>query len=207
MGIRFLSDAGRIARRADAGRRRDPAGVRRHRRACSQQLDRRGCTLVDTTCGSVLNVWKNVRRYAEDGFTSVIHGKVLARGDAGHGVAGRAATAASTSSSSIAPKPQRSATTSAHGGDRAAFLTAFEHGRLAGLRSRPRSAAHRLRQPDDDADVRVARDRRDVPRGDARPVRRRPSCRALPRLRHDLQRDAGSPGRRRRAARRASRST
>jgi 4-hydroxy-3-methylbut-2-enyl diphosphate reductase len=41
-----------------------------------QQLDRRGCTLVDTTCGSVLNVWKNVRRYAESGYTSVIHGKV-----------------------------------------------------------------------------------------------------------------------------------
>jgi 4-hydroxy-3-methylbut-2-enyl diphosphate reductase len=35
----------------------------------------RGCTLVDTTCGSVLNVWKNVKRYAEHGFTSVIHGK------------------------------------------------------------------------------------------------------------------------------------
>jgi 4-hydroxy-3-methylbut-2-enyl diphosphate reductase len=39
-------------------------------------FDRRGCTLVDTTCGSVLNVWKAVRRYAEDGFTSVIHGKI-----------------------------------------------------------------------------------------------------------------------------------
>lgn len=35
----------------------------------------RGCTLVDTTCGSVLNVWKNVKRYAQDGYTSVIHGK------------------------------------------------------------------------------------------------------------------------------------
>jgi 4-hydroxy-3-methylbut-2-enyl diphosphate reductase len=35
-----------------------------------------GCTLVDTTCGSVLNVWKNVVRYAKDGFTSIIHGKV-----------------------------------------------------------------------------------------------------------------------------------
>jgi 4-hydroxy-3-methylbut-2-en-1-yl diphosphate reductase len=41
-----------------------------------QQLDHRGCTLIDTTCGSVLNVWKNVRRYAEGGFTSVIHGKM-----------------------------------------------------------------------------------------------------------------------------------
>jgi 4-hydroxy-3-methylbut-2-en-1-yl diphosphate reductase len=34
-----------------------------------------GCTMVDTTCGSVLNVWKNVTRYADEGFTSVIHGK------------------------------------------------------------------------------------------------------------------------------------
>ena len=40
------------------------------------QLDRRGATLVDTTCGSVLNVWKNVRRYSEAGYTSIIHGKV-----------------------------------------------------------------------------------------------------------------------------------
>ncbi|HXT69437.1 MAG TPA: 4-hydroxy-3-methylbut-2-enyl diphosphate reductase [Vicinamibacterales bacterium] len=39
-------------------------------------LQRQGCTLVDTTCGSVLNVWKNVRRYAQEGFTAVIHGKV-----------------------------------------------------------------------------------------------------------------------------------
>jgi 4-hydroxy-3-methylbut-2-enyl diphosphate reductase len=44
--------------------------------ALLQQLEARGCTLVDTTCGSVLNVWKNVRRYAENGFTSIIHGKV-----------------------------------------------------------------------------------------------------------------------------------
>jgi 4-hydroxy-3-methylbut-2-en-1-yl diphosphate reductase len=35
-----------------------------------------GCTLVDTTCGSVLNVWKNVVRYAQDGYTAVIHGKI-----------------------------------------------------------------------------------------------------------------------------------
>ena len=41
-----------------------------------QRLDRSGATLVDTTCGSVLNVWKNVRRYAEGGYTSIIHGKV-----------------------------------------------------------------------------------------------------------------------------------
>jgi len=34
-----------------------------------------GCVLVDTTCGSVLHVWKRVETYARDGFTSVIHGK------------------------------------------------------------------------------------------------------------------------------------
>lgn len=39
------------------------------------RLDGIGCALVDTTCGSVLNVWKNVKRYAHDGFTSIIHGK------------------------------------------------------------------------------------------------------------------------------------
>ena len=34
-----------------------------------------GCVLVDTTCGSVLNVWKRVERYARDGFTAIVHGK------------------------------------------------------------------------------------------------------------------------------------
>lgn len=35
-----------------------------------------GAVVVDTTCGSVLNVWKNVERYARDGFTALVHGKV-----------------------------------------------------------------------------------------------------------------------------------
>ena len=34
-----------------------------------------GCVMVDTTCGSVLNVWKRVESYAREGFTSLIHGK------------------------------------------------------------------------------------------------------------------------------------
>lgn len=34
-----------------------------------------GCVMVDTTCGSVLNVWKRVESYAQDGFTALIHGK------------------------------------------------------------------------------------------------------------------------------------
>ncbi|MGE3472843.1 MAG: 4-hydroxy-3-methylbut-2-enyl diphosphate reductase, partial [Vicinamibacterales bacterium] len=73
-GIRFLSDAGESWERLDA----DavvilPAfGVTV---AELVRLDALGCTLVDTTCGSVLNVWKNVKRYAQDGFTAIIHGK------------------------------------------------------------------------------------------------------------------------------------
>ena len=75
MGIRFLTDAGEDIDRLTAS---DvvilPAfGVTV---ALLKELDARGCTLIDTTCGSVLNVWKNVRRYAEQGYTSVIHGKV-----------------------------------------------------------------------------------------------------------------------------------
>jgi 4-hydroxy-3-methylbut-2-en-1-yl diphosphate reductase len=40
-----------------------------------QRLREIGCVLVDTTCGSVLLVWKRVEGYAKDGFTAVIHGK------------------------------------------------------------------------------------------------------------------------------------
>jgi len=74
LGIRFLSDPGEDI----GGLTADdvvilPAfGVTI---AMLQTLSARGCTMVDTTCGSVLNVWKNVKRYAQDGVTSVIHGK------------------------------------------------------------------------------------------------------------------------------------
>jgi 4-hydroxy-3-methylbut-2-enyl diphosphate reductase len=74
-GIRFLSDP------AERGRELGPDdvvilpafGITVQEMLRFSQL---GCTLVDTTCGSVLNVWKNVVRYAQDGFTAVIHGKV-----------------------------------------------------------------------------------------------------------------------------------
>jgi 4-hydroxy-3-methylbut-2-enyl diphosphate reductase len=73
-GIRFLTDPGEGLHRVTAD---DvvilPAfGVTI---AEMEHLTQIGATLVDTTCGSVLNVWKNVRRYAQDGFTSIIHGK------------------------------------------------------------------------------------------------------------------------------------
>jgi 4-hydroxy-3-methylbut-2-enyl diphosphate reductase len=74
MGVRFLSDPGERAERLGPA---DVVILPAFGVTVSllRQLERRGCTLVDTTCGSVLNVWKNVRRYAEGGWTSIIHGK------------------------------------------------------------------------------------------------------------------------------------
>ena len=40
-----------------------------------KKLREQECIVVDTTCGSVLSVWKRVTRYAKKGFTSIIHGK------------------------------------------------------------------------------------------------------------------------------------
>ena len=73
-GVRFLSDPGR---RLEDVAAHDVVILPAFGVSVSdlERLERRGCTLVDTTCGSVLNVWKNVRKYARDGFTAVIHGK------------------------------------------------------------------------------------------------------------------------------------
>ena len=137
------------------------------------ELERQGCTLVDTTCGSVLNVWKNVRRYAQDGFTSVIHGKV-------HHEETRATASQATqypdghflivrdeaeADARLRLHPPRRRRRGVHRAVRRRGL-----GRASIL---PRHLERdRLREPDDDADERVAADRRDVPRGDDRPVRR-----------------------------------
>ncbi|MBN2505318.1 MAG: 4-hydroxy-3-methylbut-2-enyl diphosphate reductase [Verrucomicrobia bacterium] len=43
--------------------------------AIMDELRARGCQFVDTTCGDVMSVWKRVRQYANDGVTSIIHGK------------------------------------------------------------------------------------------------------------------------------------
>jgi 4-hydroxy-3-methylbut-2-enyl diphosphate reductase len=77
MGIRFLREADGGGPGLDAVRPEDvvilPAfGVTVQEMAA---LRARGCVLVDTTCGSVLNVWKNVDRFSAAGFTALIHGK------------------------------------------------------------------------------------------------------------------------------------
>jgi 4-hydroxy-3-methylbut-2-en-1-yl diphosphate reductase len=73
-GIRFLTDPGEDATRLGPDDVVILPAFGVTVRELSNLVDQ-GCTLVDTTCGSVLNVWKNVKRYAQEGFTSVIHGK------------------------------------------------------------------------------------------------------------------------------------
>jgi 4-hydroxy-3-methylbut-2-enyl diphosphate reductase len=125
-GIRFLSDPGESM---DALTPNDvvilPAfGVTME---MLEELDRRGCTLVDTTCGSVLNVWKNVKRYAADGFTSVIHGKYwheetrATASQASHEDNGHYLVVLNRDEAAEACRYIRS------GGDRAVFLARFEH--------------------------------------------------------------------------------
>jgi 4-hydroxy-3-methylbut-2-enyl diphosphate reductase len=131
MGIRFLSDP---SDSIDDLRPADvvilPAfGVTTSQ---LQQLDTIGCTLIDTTCGSVLNVWKNVRRYAEGGYTSVIHGKVWHE------------ETQATASQAVAyggrylvvfdgPETEAVCDYIRHGGDRDAFLTRFASATSAGF--------------------------------------------------------------------------
>src|SRR2546428_4078066 len=77
MGIRFLREADGSGPGLETVRPEDvvilPAfGVTVEEMA---RLKTSGCVLVDTTCGSVLNVWKNVDRFSATGFTALIHGK------------------------------------------------------------------------------------------------------------------------------------
>lgn len=40
-----------------------------------QELRQKDCILVDTTCGSVLLVWKHVEKFSREGYTAIVHGK------------------------------------------------------------------------------------------------------------------------------------
>ncbi len=130
--------------------------------------------MVDTTCGSVLNVWKNVKRYAGDGFTSIIHGKhwheeTRATASQALHAGGHYLVVLNRDEADEVCRYIR------RGWRGAAVPRALRRRGVAGLRSRPPPRARRLRQPDDDAEHRVAGDRRAVPPGDDRPPRRRAS--------------------------------
>jgi 4-hydroxy-3-methylbut-2-enyl diphosphate reductase len=131
-GVRFLSDPGESieALSADDVVILPAFGITIE---LLETLSKRGCTLVDTTCGSVLNVWKNVKRYAEDGLTSVIHGKYwheetrATASQAHHGGEGHY----------LVVLDRREAATVCdyirRGGDRAGFLAAFSHSMSPGF--------------------------------------------------------------------------
>jgi 4-hydroxy-3-methylbut-2-en-1-yl diphosphate reductase len=132
LGVRFLEDPGHSLERLGAG---DvvilPAfGVTVGLLA---QLQRQGCTLVDTTCGSVLNVWKNVRQYARDGFTAVIHGKVhheetqATASQASDHPGGKYLVVLNRAEANLVCEHIR------HGGDRAVFLEHFGEAVSAGF--------------------------------------------------------------------------
>lgn len=76
MGVKFLSGPYKSASHADITKN-DIVIVPAFGATIDELkvLHQTGCTLVDTICGSVINVWKRVEKYAEEGFTSVIHGK------------------------------------------------------------------------------------------------------------------------------------
>ncbi|MGC6458616.1 MAG: 4-hydroxy-3-methylbut-2-enyl diphosphate reductase [Akkermansiaceae bacterium] len=40
-----------------------------------EKIEAQGCHIIDTTCGDVMKVWRRVRTYSKNGFTSLIHGK------------------------------------------------------------------------------------------------------------------------------------
>jgi 4-hydroxy-3-methylbut-2-enyl diphosphate reductase len=131
-GIRFLTDAGEDATRLGPD---DvvilPAfGVTV---ADLQQFQDQGCTLVDTTCGSVLNVWKNVTRYARDGFTSIIHGKY--KHEETRATASQALKFPNGRYLVVLDREEAGHVCDyiRHGGDRDAFLSRFAKGASAGF--------------------------------------------------------------------------
>ncbi|RPJ44123.1 MAG: 4-hydroxy-3-methylbut-2-enyl diphosphate reductase [Candidatus Latescibacterota bacterium] len=77
MGIGFLPEAGTLEERFRELRAGDVVLIPAFGADAREMayLHGNGYEIVDTTCGSVLNVWKRVRQYARDGFTSIIHGK------------------------------------------------------------------------------------------------------------------------------------
>ena len=123
-GIRFLSDPGESA---DAVTGDDVVILPAFGIALDvlEAFVARGCTLVDTTCGSVLNVWKNVTRYTAEGITSVIHGKYwheetqATASQAGQGGRGHYQVVLDRTEAARACDYIR------NGGDRGAFLATF----------------------------------------------------------------------------------
>ena len=95
-----------------------------------------GCMLVDTTCGSVLNVWKRVEAYARDGFTALIHGKYYHEETRATASQVRKYPTGTTSSCATWTRRGWSATTSRGDCPPTSLMATFAQRGVAGLRSR-----------------------------------------------------------------------
>ncbi len=98
-----------------------------------EEFKQKGCILVDTTCGSVLNVWKRVEQYAREGFTAIIHGKyyheetIATSSRATCYEGGQYLVVRDMDQAQIVCEYIR------HGGDKAKFLKIFEHAHSPGF--------------------------------------------------------------------------
>ena len=162
---------------------------------------------MDTTCGSVLNVWKNVRRYAEDGLTSIIHGKYWH--EETRATASQASRGAAAHYLVVLDREQALAACDyiRHGGDRADFLRQFEHAVSPGFDP----DVHLQRIGCANQTTMLSSESLEIGEMFRAAMRDRYGAgrtrHALSRLRHDLQRHPGPPGRGDRAPRRTARST
>lgn len=95
--------------------------------ATLETIRSRGCQIVDTTCGDVMSVWKRVRQNAQEGVTSIIHGK--ATHEETRATASRALGPSGLGHYLIVlnlAEARRVADFIVHGGDAKEFLRAFE---------------------------------------------------------------------------------
>ena len=188
---RRASRGERYARGGGRGRG-DPARLRRAGGRDGSTCASKGCVLVDTTCGSVLNVWKNVHKYAARRLHRRHPRQALPRGDQGHGLPG--------ADPLRRPLPLRARPGGGGGGLRlhprrsrrpSEIRSRFAHAASPGFDPDRDLAADRPRQPDHDAHEREPGDPGDAARGHARPLRGRgrwpgasaPSTRSAPRPR------------------------
>jgi len=96
--------------------------------AVHERIKARGCQIVDTTCGDVMSVWKRVRQYANDGVTSIIHGK--ADHEETRATSSRARTPAGGGHFLVVYDLAETDAVCAYlreGGDRGGFLQRFRH--------------------------------------------------------------------------------
>lgn len=99
-----------------------------------EAVQKRGCQIVDTTCGDVMSVWKRVRQNATEQVTSIIHGK--AAHEETRATASRALGPQGNGHYLIVldvHEADRVGRYLQYGGDKAAFLYYFENGHSPGF--------------------------------------------------------------------------